>query len=184
VRQLQFDASVDELTAASLLCVKRSPAWRRNKRLARLAVGFGVGGGALMVMLPRVRKPGWEMPAVVVAVAAVIGFAAALLYSPMYDSEVRKSFDRQSREVAGDATVLHCAMELRPNGLWAAQNGVEMLLPWTDARSVEDLEEGIFVLFRTGFVLMRPRAFADAAERHAFLDEARRLAASSAFRSS
>jgi hypothetical protein len=34
-----------------------------------------------------------------VSIAAVIGVATAFLYGPIYDAEVRKSLDRQNREV-------------------------------------------------------------------------------------
>lgn len=178
MRQLQFDVTSEELADVHLLNVRTSPELSRTKRNTRITTGAGIAIMGLMLVSFYVVQWTWGLAAGVVLGCAGVGFLVGLLYGPVYDSELKKRLLRQARASVAGATVVHVAMELRPNGLWTQQNGMEILLPWTDAVSVEDLAEGIFLRFRPGVALVRARAFADTAERKQFLDEARRLAAS------
>jgi hypothetical protein len=176
VRRIEFDANAEELTSAHLVHFKSTKAWRRSRRY-NIAAAWAAGGlAALVFMWSKIGERTVPMVAVVTVTSVVIGGFAALMFARLYESSARKYFARHLREAFGETPNFHCEIELRPAGAWGRQNGIELLLPWPDALAVEDLDEGVYMRFRGGFILARRQAFGDAGERQAFLDDARRLA--------
>lgn len=110
-------------------------------------------------------------------IALVLGGVFWPLYGRLYDSSFNRRLRRVVTEQAGDERTWICEVELRREGVWSRSRGIELLFDWHQLSAIEDRGEAIEFHFRSGFVMVRNRAFAAAVERERFVETAHRLAA-------
>ena len=116
------------------------------------------------------------MWAVLLGVALVIGAGFGYLYGLYYDRAMRRQYRRLVHEQLGGALQVRCEIELRPEGVWVVQKGLEMTFPWSNAVAIDDTGDAIELRFSPGLVVARNRAFRDTCERTVFFERARALA--------
>ena len=90
-------------------------------------------------------------------------------------SRMRRQSKRVFAELLGGSADVRCDIELRQEGVWTAQSGVEVTFPWSSAAGVEDTGDAVELRFNPGLVVARNRAFRDNAERLRFIEQARVL---------
>jgi hypothetical protein len=179
VRRAEFDATLDDFVDVGWRSTRRT-AWRRTLRRAP-----GCIGGALAVLVATLVlvKQGHVTPSLACAIAgASIAFGGWIGVTWRANSEgaTKKRLRRAYSDILEGKESVHCEIELRPQGIWWRQGNVETLTAWADLRDVSIAEGAIELRFRTSFFVVRDRGFASAAERQAFLDQARALATSPA----
>ena len=175
---IQFDSNLDELVDANLRFIASTQWGARQRRrcIAWTVLAFILSMlMALAVMSGVTTSEGLLMLA---ALATVLGLAFGLIYRSGYDALVRSRLRRVLREQLGDRSPWRCEIELRPEGAWSRDHGVELLFSWGDSAAVEDGAAGVELRFRAGFILARAHAFATPDERRRFVEAARSLAES------
>jgi len=109
------------------------------------------------------------------ALSIVFGALFWAIYQPAHDAIVRSRLRRAFREQLGDRTTWRCEIELRNEGVWSRDHGVEFVFPWSDSTEILSSDAGVELRFRTGFIVARSRAFETAEDRQSFLAEAKAL---------
>lgn len=177
IPRVEFKASVDESADAGLRYLRSTDAGRAIRR--RDAVRSGVISGATLFVVAMTIN-GWAswLAAVFIGGLAVVwALVFWWVYSALiYDRAVLKRLRAFAVEQLGNRDAFECVIELRPEGAWIRQNDAEVLLPWKDAVAVRDAEDGVELVFRSGFILARDRGFASVDQRAAFLARAQVLA--------
>ena len=105
----------------------------------------------------------------------VFGIVFAAIYRRFLDKEIRTQHRKIVAEQLGGKPSVHSEVELRQDGVWVRQAGLEMLFPWSGCTGVLDNRDDIQMDFTLGMCVIRNRHFASAAEREMFLENARRL---------
>lgn len=174
-QRFQFETNVDEQAEANerFWISSRAGQSQRRRGVATTAaaftgttfsVAFAINGAA-----PRAALP-------VALMALLLGAACWPLYGRLYDSGFRRRLRRVVAEEAGEQKTWTCEVELRSEGAWCRSRGIEFLFNWHQLSAIEDIDQGIELRFRAGYLMIRSRAFATAADREGFLAAAKRLA--------
>ena len=169
-----FDATADEMVEVTFRHHTSSNTYRRSRRTAMLGGGVTIGLCILFVASP-LWKTGQGVAVGVVAV--VLGMVVGYLAGPAYDHSSKKMVRRLIAEHLRGSQTLRCDVELRSSSLSIRQDDVEQLHKWRDVTAVNDKDIGVEIVTKNIVLIVRNRAFADRAEREAFIGHARRLAA-------
>ena len=172
-----FDYSLDEAVDANSRFIRGSPVARAARRRSIWSAGAAFAVAVFATAALRAPASMTTNAPVVALTALTLGCAFAGVYAVLYDWSIRRRVRRFLREQVTGTNALHCEIELRPDGAWVRQPYAEILFDWSDAVAVVDAGDAIELHFRMGLVLARDRAFATSADRAAFLDRARTLAA-------
>jgi hypothetical protein len=177
VQRIQFDATIDEMVDTHVRMGRSTKTLRavRTSYVWSSAAAAGIACAIIQVAMAH------ERTVTVWAVALVSGIALCVVYRCFvgfhYDWLVRRRYRRLLTERLGGAPGVHCEMELRPEGVWVAQDGVEITFHWDSATRVLDTGDAVEMGFRGGIALARNRAFATPGDRQRFLGQARTYAA-------
>jgi hypothetical protein len=172
VARIQFETTVDELIDANLRWLKQTRAGhvRRRRGVIRIAATFTA---SLFVAAFVTAGPAAQNVVPLAALAVVLGAAFWPLYGRLYDSGLARRMRQAVRDQVGRDAAWTCEIELRPEGAWSRNRGVEYLFDWHELRRVEDTDTGIELHFLEGFIMARNKGFATLAEREEFLKIAR-----------
>jgi hypothetical protein len=170
--RIHFDTTVDELIDANSRYWKRTPAGalQRRRGSLRIAVAFT---SSLFVTALVTSGAALENVVPLAALAVILGAAFWPLYGRLYNSGLQRRLRQAVRAQVGKDATWTCEIELRPEGAWSRNRGVEYLFDWSQLRFVEDDDHGIELHFHDGFVMARNKAFHTAADREQFLKTAR-----------
>jgi hypothetical protein len=171
--RISFDASVDEHVDVQILLLRRSKTGRSLRRRSAILSGAPVGIVLFVGTLFSRSRPSSVFVVGSALFATAVALFWGLAYLLIYDLFLRRRLRRFVTEHVGNSEVVRCDMELRPEGVWTRQNGVELLLPWDDAIGVTDTSAGVQVDFRSGIALARNRGFTTEDERRRFSETAR-----------
>jgi hypothetical protein len=179
VYRIQFDATLDDIVDAHLRLTTRSQRIRIQRARAIWIAGACLSGGLLATVFFRSRQHDVELSAatwgIVIAAALTLGAGFGYLYGVYLNRTMRQQYRRIAAEQLDGAGDVRVDIELRREGAWVAQRGVEIIFAWSNAAGIEDTGDAIELRFRPGLVVARNRAFRDAAERERFLERARAL---------
>jgi hypothetical protein len=170
--KVDFDYTLDEAVDVQLHTVRQTregASWRRREQW-RFVCGVVLASMAVIFLSSSERSPATFVA--MFAISVVIGLALVVPFGHFYDHRARARIRRLLVERFGDGPY-HCSIEIRPAGLWSAQQGVESQFPWSQATKTEDTPEGVDVVFKGGRVLARSRGFASAEHRSMFVQELR-----------
>jgi hypothetical protein len=176
--KVTFDYTIDEAVAfqhAFVQSTREGASWRKREQIT-FSLAFVVVVGlfaALKVPISSNRSP--LLVLAIIGAAVVVGVVLAIPFGHYYDHLVRKRMRRLITEQLGSSGPYTCSIELRPEGAWVAQPGVELTFPWREATRVEDAADGVIVMFKGGRVLARSRAFTSPEHREMFLRKVREL---------
>lgn len=176
VIRIAFDYSLEEAVDANARFMRGSAVGRSARRRSIVSTGATMAALLFIVAMIRMDAMTAGSAAALVLVAIAAGLLAAAIHAVAYDWAIRRRVRRFLREHMRDGGVLHCDIELRPDGAWVRQPYAEMLFAWNDAAAVRDAGDAIELHFHMGFVMARNRAFANMADRAQFLSRARTLA--------
>ncbi|HYN10339.1 MAG TPA: hypothetical protein VES67_23330 [Vicinamibacterales bacterium] len=162
--RVRFEATFDEFMDVAIrswqLQHAALPFWRRDPVIGALLTAAIL---SLATPSPVVQK---------LVVAAIGGIFGAFFYPRYRQLTFKRSANRLYREWLGGQPAAAVEIEPRDRGLWVAQNSTEVLYPWRDVTAVDDSAADVQICFRyEGLIVVRTRAFADAATRSAFLAE-------------
>jgi hypothetical protein len=168
-----FEATIDEIVEVNLRPYALSTEFRRYRRQAMLW-----SGATVVFCILAVASPLWKAGQGIVAfaIALILGTSVGWLSGRAYEHLTKKRVHQQVAEELRGSQTLRCDVELRSSGLWIDQDHVEVLHRWTDVTAVNDTSSGVEIMMRNTILVVRSRAFANPAEREAFIGHARRLA--------
>jgi hypothetical protein len=173
--RINFEFTIDEAVEFQLGFVRASReggSWRRREQLT-FAAAFSVAVVCVMIVFSSRRTP--LMVALSIGAATAAGLLLAIPFGWYYDHLVKARTRRFLIEQFGGDGPQLCSIEIRAEGLWVAQRGVELTFPWRDATGIQDAAEGVTVTFKGGRVLARSRGFASLDARTNFLHAVRAL---------
>ena len=172
--RIEYASTLDGAVDANLRFAARDRASKRQrlKSILTATVSFLVTG-----LIVGGASAGVGTTAFLFAASLVILLAPffALFWGFVYDVSFRRRVRAFLRDQVGEAPAPF-ALELRPEGLWTKDRGVELLLAWADLTDLGDADDGIEFVFRAGYVIARNKGFKSPEERAAFFEEAKRLA--------
>ncbi|MGE5836538.1 MAG: hypothetical protein ACM4AI_18840 [Acidobacteriota bacterium] len=164
--RVRFEATLDEFIDVVVRLSRQQqaalPFWRRDPVVGAMltaAVAYLAAGPPVGTRL----------------IAAGFGLAIGTVIYPLFRRlTVKRYVNRSCRKWLGDRPTAPVELEPRVPGLWVAQNDTEVLYPWRDITTIDDSRPDVEINFRyEGIIIIRARAFPDAATRAAFLDELR-----------
>ena len=109
-------------------------------------------------------------------IAVVFGAVLSPFYGRLYDAGLYRRLRRAMTKMYGKSSTWICEIELRREGTWMRNLGVEVLFPWSDTIDIADVDGAIELRFRGGVVVARDKAFATIDHRRTFIEAARELA--------
>jgi hypothetical protein len=168
----EFDFSLDEaveLHLVELRGTRSGVAWRKGAQW-QFAAAFALVLAVVLLMTDRARNVTCAVWLVGAAIA--LGLILMVPYGWYYDHLTETRMRDMLVEGFGPGPY-RCSLEIRPDGLWASQWGVERIFLWSEASSIEDTPEGILTVFKAGRVLARSRGFRSSEHRQKFLDALR-----------
>jgi hypothetical protein len=178
--RIHFDATLDELVDTNLRLRTRSRTVQGYRTRSVWVAGGALCVALLAVVFIRTRDAAVDISVanwgVLIAVALGLGAVFGYLYGLYYDRAVRRQYRQVLAEQFGGASHFRCEIELRDEGVWVVQKGLEITFPWSNAAGVEDTGDAIELRFTPGIVVARNRAFRDGVDRARFLERARALA--------
>lgn len=175
-QRIMYDATVDDAVDVALRMSRRSPAFRKQLRLTVVIAGVVT---ALIVFVffaffERNRTP--TVLPVILGISAACGILGTAIFRRQFTKEIFKQQRKVTADQFGGRPSIRSELELRADALWVRQAGMEMLLPWSVCTSVIDNPNDVELNFAPGICVVRNKDFASPAERHQFLETARRLA--------
>lgn len=180
VHRIQFESTLDEVVDANIRLTTRTRSFRAYRTRAVWIAGASLGGTLLGVVFLRSRRGDVALSvslwSTLVVLAVVLGACFGYAYGRYINSAMRRQYRRVVAEQFGGITSIQCVVELRRNGVWALQKGIEMTFPWSNSVGIDDTGEEIELLFSPGLVGVPNRAFRDDVQRTRFLERARALA--------
>ena len=172
-----YEASIDDAVDVAIRLSRKSQALQ--KQIRAMIVGTGILGAAAFVgawlFYSTSRTP------VAIAIAAAGAILFGIVFAFMFRHFLAKETRKQQRKIvaehfAGKPTVT-CEAELRADGVWVRQMGIEITFPWTVCTGVHENADDVQIDFAAGMCVVRNRHFRSAEARQSFLDAARRLSA-------
>jgi hypothetical protein len=180
VHRIQFDSTLDEVVDAGIRLTTRTQTFRAYRARAVWVSGGCLSAALLATVFFRGNQNQVELSAamwtILVVVALSLGAGFGYLYGRYIDGAMRRQYKKIVSEQFGGVTDVRCEIELRREGVWVVQNGMEMTFPWKNVAGIEDTGDAIELRFSPGLVVARNRAFRDEIERGQFLERARTLA--------
>ena len=180
VHRIHFESTLDEIVEVNLRLTPRTQSFRAYRARAVWVAGGCLSAGVLAMVFIRARQADVDVSAaiwgVVLAAALARGAGFGYVYGLYVDWAMRRQYRRVIAEQLGGTTNVRCDIELRREGVWVVQKGLEITLPWSNAAGIEDTGDAIELRFSPGLVVARNRAFRDALDRARFLERARELA--------
>jgi hypothetical protein len=166
----EYDYTLDELADVSWRAAKNSPRFRHRQRRTTITLGIGFGVAAASVVA---FAHGPSVAAVLGAGAltAIVIIAWRTLRLP---AQYRRAVKRQALRRHG-AGPLHCAIELHPERVLLQQPGLDLQFAWPEVLAVSVERDDVEIRARSGVLVVRGRAFANAAAREQFAATATRL---------
>ena len=170
-----FDFTPEDLADVTVRYAAGTAAGRRMRRQCIWAFGIVTAMGSLLgfVLLSGARDAVSLLGMTLTAL--IIGVVSARFQAMNYDAALTKRALRSLVDQIGAGT-MRCDVVLRPEGPWVRQRNVEITYAWKDLVSLNDVETGIELRFRDGYLLVRSRAFATSADREAFVAAIRTFA--------
>jgi hypothetical protein len=175
LQRIVYDATVDDAVDVTLRVANRTHAFRKQRQTNVIVVGTGAGLAFFAAWMYIVGASPLQLVLATVA-GTVFGIVFAAIYRRFLDKEIRTQHRKIVAEQFGGKAAIHSEVELRQDGVWVRQAGLEMLFPWTSCTGVMNNPHDIQMDFTLGMCVIRNRHFASAAERETFLETARRLA--------
>src|SRR5918996_3916151 len=128
LQRIVYDATVDDAVDVSLRLANRTHAFR--KQLQTNVLILGIGGGLAFFAVWTYIVGASLLHLVVAAVGAtVFGIVFAAIYRRFLEKEIRKQHRKIVAEQFGGKPVSRSEVELRQDGVWVRQAGVEMVFP-------------------------------------------------------
>lgn len=183
VHRIHFDATLDEIVDVNLRLTTRTQSFRAYRARAVWVAGGCLSAAVLAMVFIRARQADVAVSTaiwgVLVVVALTLGAGFGYLYGLYVDWAMRRQYKRvvaEQLELLGGTTDVRCDIELRREGVWVVQKGLEVTFPWSNAAGIEDTGDAIELRFSPGLVVARNRAFHNSLDRARFLERARELA--------
>ena len=163
--KVQFEFTAADLAEVGGRAVDRSPLIRRWRVRTRIFLAFIFATLAFLV------APGSNEMRFVVAVLFAIGFFW-LVRAGGKQARDGRLLEVYRERLGGDGPFL-CEIEIGEEGIVSRQLGTESKHSWSKVESISEIPGGIeFVYKPMGSLIVRDRAFADAASRAEFLRQA------------
>ena len=173
LHRVSFEFTPEDLADVTVRHSSGTALRRRLWHQATLNVGAVAGIGAMLAMVLVTGLRDAASLAGLAVTAALVGVVVAGVEASRFETKFRRRILRVIAAEPSTSRVMRCDVELRRDGLRLQQQNFEMFYRWSDAISIEDVDAGIELRFRAGFVMVRARAFATPEERAAFLTLAR-----------
>jgi hypothetical protein len=175
IPRVRFETGLDELVDAHLRFWRQAPGARSLRRRGIWTVA-AVFTGSLFVTLFVIGGPERVDILKAAGLALVVGASCWPFYRQLHDGGMRRRLRRLLVEQTEDMKSWLCEVELRPEGVWSRSRGVETLTSWEEVTLVKDAPDAVELHFRSGFAIVRDRAFDSPGDRATFLRASRRLA--------
>jgi hypothetical protein len=177
--RLVYEATIDDALDVAIRLSRASEALQ--KQIRSMIVGTGVLGAAAFAGLWAYYSDSRTPLAISLAAAGsvVFGILFALMCHHFMTGDMAKRQRKLVIEQFRGKPAMPCEMELRPEGVWVRQAGIEITFPWTLCTAVHDHPDDVQIDFVGGIAVARNRHFASTDARRSFLDTARRLSAKS-----
>jgi hypothetical protein len=172
--RLDYDFTIDEAIDTNRRAMARSETMR-SIRSRQISITSIVSGIALFVTwVSRSMMAGFGTPSIfelsiVVVIALAVSVATYFGYGRLYDWTVSRRLRRLVEEQWAKSDSHTCAIETRPDELWAYSDGTSVSHRWNDMEAVVDTGDAIELQFRNGLIVARNRAFRSSEERAEFL---------------
>src|SRR5215467_4495447 len=141
VQKVQFESTLEEIADVRHRLVSRTKTYRHSRSRAIVILSiFSFLSCLLLVRLVSTSEelsgPEWRLWA---TVALLVGCGSAFFWGGYYDKAVQRQLKSYLEEQPG-MTAAHflCEIELRDDGVWVRQNGVDTVFPWAGARRIVD----------------------------------------------
>jgi predicted membrane protein len=172
--RLTYETTVPEAVDVAWRLAYRTQAFRKQ---LRNNVIYAAVGAAVVFFAAWMYIVGTSPLNIVLAVVAATLFAIvfAATFRSILEKEIRKQQRQLIVEQFGIKTAIQCELELRSDGVWVRQDGMEMMFPWARCTGIQNNPGDIQMDFTPGICVLRNRHFASPAERQTFFDTARRL---------
>ncbi len=176
-QRIQFETNIDERVDVNVRQWSRTKAAKLERRRGIVKSAVAATMSAFTVVL---LMSGPERNAVVpsLIVALVLGAVMWPFYGRLYDGGLQRRVRRAMTEEYGQSPSWTCEIELRREGAWVGNFGVEMLFPWSETIAIADVAGAIEQPFREGLVVARDKAFTTVDGRREFFEAARELSKS------
>jgi hypothetical protein len=164
-----FDCTLDDFVDVTWRSLARSREfWRQQHTIT--AILATLSAFLLVFLLPN------DPPGAAWAAGAAAATAMVVLRRVRLPVHARAGIRRLLRDRHGDGPHA-CTIDLHDEGLFVRQLDHLRHLPWLDVLTVRELGGDLEIATERSVVVVRDRAFADAAARRSFHDCAHRLAA-------
>ena len=177
LRRIRFEPTLDERVEVTVRFFRDTAAGRayRRRSLTKQIVVCGLVMLAIAAVIgePTTLKALLGLLLLVTAVMALVALMFWQVEHAGLEDRVRRGVERHLATAGSGCT---CEIELREEGVWARDAGVELTLPWSEAVRVEDGNGAVRLIFRSGIVVARGRAFQNMEEHASFVKRARDLA--------
>jgi hypothetical protein len=131
---------------------------------------FGVTTAAVAFLVTGLDR---DAAVPMVAIAAVLTAVSWPLQGRLYDASISRRIRRVvSADIPTERT-WSCEVELRKEGVWARDRGVELLLHWRELNTIHLADDALEFHFAGGFVIVRARAFPSPDVRARWVEAAR-----------
>jgi hypothetical protein len=173
---IQFEPTLDERVEVTVRFLRHTAGGRALRRRALWKSVFVFGLAMFIVSAAIAGVTDVEGLAGLSIVVLIFGAVIAFMFHRVNDwgleQRVRASLERRVAEQGA----AKCEIQLRKDGVWVRDLGVEQTFPWRDATRIDELGDSIEMSFQSALVVVRGRAFSTANERALSLQRARVLA--------
>lgn len=172
--RIQFETNIDEIVDANVRQWRSTGAAKLQRRGAIAKYAAVATGSAFAIVF---LLSGAEGDAVFTSsfIAIVLGATLSPFYGRLYDAGLDRRLRRAMTKMYGTSSTWICEIELRREGTWMRNLGVEILFPWSDTIDIADVDGAIELRFRGGVVVARDKAFATVDDRRKFIEAAHEL---------
>lgn len=172
--RIQFETNIDELVDANVRQWRATKAAKlqRWRGIVKSAAAATVSAFAIVFLLSGAER---DVVFSSLVIAVLLGAVLSPFYGRLYDAGLHRRLRRAMTDVYGKSATSICEIELRREGTWIRNFGVEMLFPWSDTIDIADVDGAIELRFRAGVVVARNKAFATVGGRGRFIEAAREL---------
>ena len=167
----EFSYTLADLADVSWRAAKHSPTFRRQQTWTALVLGL-TAGGLVVAALALTRDE--RSPALLLGAGAATAVVFMLWRTLRLPSLYRRAVTRIARERHGDGPFA-CVVELHEHHVALQQPGLELKFAWPEVLAITADGDDLELRARRGVMVVRGRAFANAAAREQFVGTARRL---------